>query len=819
MGSPVTPTVGQLLRTYRSRARLSQEQLGVRSGYSTDYISKLERGQRLPPFEALDRLMTVLDLDRPARDAVRSARSAAAAPAEAAEAADAASPGRGVTTLPVQVTSFVGRDDELSAITDLLDDPTVRLLTLTGPGGIGKTRLVVRLGELLADRFVDGLWFVPLATVTDPQHVEPAVASVLGVTERPGVTLTDAVIRLVGHGRGLLVLDNFEHVLAAAPFVGLLLERCPQLQVVVTSRAALSLAGEHRVEVPPLSAPATDLGGDVASIEAHAAVRLFVERARTVRPGFRLDATTAEDVGAICRALDGWPLAIELAAARLRLFPPQALRRRLSPRLALLSGGPVDRPQRHQTLRATIDWSYELLTPDEQLLFARLGVFAGGTLEAAEEVCDVAGDLDVVGLLTSLVDKSLARHGGEFEPRVWMLATIREYAVERLTAAGEDALLHDRHAAYYASLVTRIEPRLVGAQQDDALRQLDAEVDNVRAAMAWLVETGHVEDQLRMAVVFSWHQVARGSCTEAGQWLERGLDSGFAPPDAVRGRALLALGQVFIEQGHLDRAVGALEAAQSLCQAQGDRAGVGQALGRLGVIACRQGHYARAVALDEAALRLATEVGDRRERAYALVNLGTVATHLGEHATARERLSEAVELHRAIGDRDAMAHALINLGYDLTLQGHLAEATTVFEEVLATGRAFGFRRHVGYALENLGNIGVLQGDHSRAAARLREGLAVGRELSDQHLLLYLFSDLVKLHAARGRWEQAARLGGVVTGQRTRLGLSMAPAEDEGRAQALEVARASLGEHRYADAYAEGAATTLDEAVAGALTDP
>ena len=815
MGSPAPPTVGQLLRTYRSRARLSQEQLGARSGYSTDYISKLERGQRLPPVEALDRLMAVLDLDTTARDTVESARTAAAGPAGGATRS------REGTTLPVQVTSFVGREDQLASMAGLLDEPTVRLLTLTGPGGIGKTRLVVRLAELLAERFVDGLWFVPLATVTDPQHVEPAVASVLGVTERPGVSLTDSIVRLVGQGRGLLVLDNFEHVLPAAPFVGLLVERCPQLQVVVTSRAALSLAGEHRVEVPPLSTPATDLAGDVARIEGHAAVRLFVERARTVRPGFRLDATTAEDVGAICRALDGWPLAIELAAARLGLFPPRALRRRLSPRLPLLSGGPVDRPQRHQTLRATIDWSYELLTPDERLLFARLGVFAGATLDAAEEVCDVAGDLDVVGLLTSLVDKSLARQGGEFEPRVWLLEPIREYAVERLTAAGEDVLLRDRHAASYAALVTRLEPRLVGAEQDDALRQLDVEVDNVRAAMAWLLQTGQVEDQLRMATVFSWYQVARGSCTEAGQWLERGLERGLdgpPPRDAVRGRASLALGQMFIEQGHLDRAVTALEAAQSLCQAQGDRAGVGQALGRLGVIACRQGDYARAVALDEAALRLATEVGDRRERAYALVNLGTVATHLGEHATARERLSEAVELHRAIGDRDAMAHALINLGYDLTLQGHLVEATSVFEEVLATGRAFGFRRHVAYASENLGNIAVLQGDHLVAAARLHEGLEVARELSDQHLLLYLFSDLVKLHAACGRWKPAARLGGVVTALRSRLGLSMAPAEDEGRAQALEVARAAMGERAYADAYAEGTALTLDEALAGALAD-
>ena len=808
------PTVGELLRRYRSRARLTQEQLAERSGYSTDYISKLERGERLPPNTALDRLAAVLGLDATTHSVMEVARTR-----DALGAPDTGrAPGTTVASLPVQVTSFIGREKEIDLLSTLLDGPAVRLLTLTGPGGIGKTRLVVRLCELLAERFADAMWFVPLAPLTDPENVGPAVASVLGVTAKPGVSLTDAVVRFLGGRNGLLVLDNFEHVQSAAPFLGLIVERCPDLRVVVTSRAPLVLASEHRFEVPTLPVPTSESTSNVASIADHAAVRLFVERAQAVRPEFDLRAGTARDVVAICTALDGLPLAIELAAARVRLFPPRALRQRLSPLLALLSGGPVDRPQRHQTLRATIDWSYDLLTGQERVLFARLGVFAGGgTLEAAEAVCDPGGELNVIGLLTSLVDKSLVRQDGEYEARVWLLETIRAYAAERLADMGEWALVGARHAFYYAAMVEKIEPRLIGAEQDEALRQLDLELDNVRAALAWLWDHGHAEEHLGMAAVVSWYQVVRGPCGEARQWLERGLSAGDALSDAVRGGALLALGDVAIEQGDLDRARAALEAAQALCRAQGDQAGMGKALTRLGVIAWRQGDYERAVANDQAGLRLATAVGDRREQAYALSNLGTVATHLGDHSTARARLTEAVELNRAIGDREALAHALINLGYDLTLQERLAEAKAIFEEVLVTGRVFGLKRYVAYALENLGNICVLRDDHPGAAAYLRQGLVLGREMSDQHLLLYLFSDVVKLNAAQGLAADTARLSGVVTALRHRLGLSMAPAEDAARASALEMARTTLGERGYHDAYAQGLAMTLDEALDDVLS--
>lgn len=821
MGTSGRPTVSELLRTHRSRAHLTQAQLAVRSGYSTDYISKLERGDRVPPSEALDLLATVLALDVPTRAELHDARAVVpahrpTAPAQRTVHSTTVRPP--TTAMPVQVTSFVGREAELATLAATLRAPSPRLLTLTGPGGIGKTRLAVRLGELLAPHFADGTWFVPLAAVTDPQHVAPAIAAVLGVVESRGVTLTDSIAHYLSDGDRLLILDNVEHLQAAAALVGELVERCPGLRVVAASRAALCLASEQRFEVPPLAVP-PDEHADVHTIAGHPAVRLFVDRARTARPEFRLDPTTAPDVAAICTALDGLPLAIELAAARTRLFPPRALRQRLSSRLALLSGGPVDRPPRQQTLRATIDWSYDLLSAPERVLFARLGAFArGAAIEAVEDIGDLDGDLDVVTLLTSLVDQSLVQQDGEFEPRIRLLETIREYALERLTASGEEARVRARHAAHYAAFVADLAPRLFGDEQDQAERQLDVELDNVRAALTRLLDDGRVEEQLTMASVFALYQLARGSCTEAGRWLERGLGAGVTVSDRVHRQALLAFGEVVIEQGHLAHAEETLVEAQTRCAAQGDRAGVGTALNRRGVIACRQGDYGRAVAHAGEALRLATELGDRRGRAYALVTLGTVATHRGEHDTAYDCLTEAIELYRAIGGRAAMTHALINLGYELTLQGRFAEATAIFEELVTAGQQFGLKRSVAYALENLGNISVLQGDHAQAATRLHQGLALGWELSDQHLLLYLFSDLIKLESGRGRPEVAACLGGVVAALRSRLGLSMAPAEDVDRGRALDVARTALGPSRYARAHAEGAAMTLDRAVGYALHD-
>ena len=818
------PTTGQLLRHYRATAGLTQEQLAERSGYSPDYISKLERDQRQPPIIAVDRLVTVLGLGVTERQALLAARTLPGHPLAVSDGAPTATLTEGTgadvprpTALPASVTSFVGRDNELAAVTAILLRNDVRLLTLTGAGGIGKTRLALRVAELLADRFPDGVYFVPLAAVANGQHVAAAVASALGLEEVAGVSRTTAVGRRLGHKSVLLLLDNFEHLQPAATFLAALIDQCAGLRVLVTSRAALQLSAEHRFDVPPLSTPGLNELKDAAGVAGHAAVQLFVDRARAVRPAFELDAATASAVGAVCRSLDGLPLAIELAAARVRLFPPHALLQRLTPRLALLSGGALDAPPRHQALRATIDWSFDLLSPTEQLLFARLSVFAGGcTIEAVENVCNPDGALDVLQELTALVDKSLVRQEGTAEPRFSLLETIREYAATRLAEHGERDLMRDRHADYVLSWCHELEPLLLGPGQFEVLGQIDADLDNVRLALTWLLEQGRVEDELELARALYRYWVVRGHCTEARRWLESAWSQTAGLARERQARALLALGGVALEEGQLEGARRALEQALADFRALHDEARVGQVLNRLGSIAWRQGAYERAITYDEAALRIATAVGDPRERADALVNLGIVATHQGDFEVARERFAEAVRLNRAVGDQNAVLHALINLGYDCTLRGELIEARAIFDEVLATAQAFVLKKHLAYALENLGNISTLEGDYAGARTRLCQSLVLGRELGDHNLLLYLLGDLTKLEAAVGSPERAARLGGVVSALRHQLGASMAPAEDEGRERALDRARAALGDVAYRRAFEDGRALSVEAALGYAL---
>jgi tetratricopeptide (TPR) repeat protein len=361
-----------------------------------------------------------------------------------------------------------------------------------------------------------------------------------------------------------------------------------------------------------------------------------------------------------------------------------------------------------------------------------------------------------------------------------------------------------------------LEPLLFGAGQFEVLGQVDADLDNVRAALAWTLEQGRVEDELAIAQALYRYWVVRGHCTEARRWLEAGWAQAAGLARDRRARALLALGGVALEEGQLDGATRALEQAMTDFGALGDEAAVGQVLNRLGVIAWRQGAYELAVRYDEAALQIATLVGDRRERADALVNLGIVATHRGDFELARERLAEAVRLNRAVGDQHAALHALINLGYDCTLRGELSEARAMFDEVLTTAHAFGLKKHSAYALENLGNLSTLEGDYAAARTRLCQSLVLGRELGDHHLLLYVLGDLTKMEAAHGRPERAARWGGVVSALRHQLGASMAPAEDEERERALEQVRAALGEVAYRRAFEDGRALSLEAALGDAL---
>jgi tetratricopeptide (TPR) repeat protein len=435
-----------------------------------------------------------------------------------------------------------------------------------------------------------------------------------------------------------------------------------------------------------------------------------------------------------------------------------------------------------------------------------------------EEVCALDGALDLLEALGSLVDKSLVRQEGEEEPRFAMLESIREYAAEKLAAGGERETLQRRHAEHFLAVAEEIEPALAGPGQDAHLARLDAELDNLREALGWLLAQGHVAEELRLARALYQFWLVRGHCREGQRWLEDGLAHSADLAEEVRAQTLWALGGIAVQLGDYGRGTPLLEEALTLFRALGDQAGSARALNLLGVIAWRQAQYARAIALCEEGLRLAGALGDQRERAFALLNLGLAVYRQGDRAAGRAYLEEALALSRARADRHATLHALFNLGYDATLRGDLRAARAMLEEVLATARALKIRNFIAYALENLATVSLLQGEHARAARELRETMLLGREMGDQYLLVFALAGLAKLELARGRPARAARLSGTVARLQEQLGIAMAPMENQDREQVVARAREGLGEADFSRAWESSQGLTLDEAVADALDE-
>jgi predicted ATPase/DNA-binding XRE family transcriptional regulator len=477
------PGFGRLVQRYRLAVGWTQEELAERAGLSARAISDLERGVKSQPrLDTVRRLAQALQLDEETAPHFR--RAAWRGGGAGNESWWAPERGKPRVSLPIQPTPFVGRQQELEEVRAVLSRPAVRLLTLTGPGGVGKTRLAVQVAEDVAGQFPDGVSFVSLGSLVDPGHVPASIASTLGLREVRGLSLLDDLTTYLRSKKLLLVLDNFEHLLPATNAVSHLLAACAHLTILLTSRTVLHLAAEREYPVPPLTLPLPGHLPALAVLARHDAIRLFVQRAEAVKPAFRLTEDNAVAVAGICYRLDGLPLAIELAASRVKLFPPRALLERLSGNLKLLTGGARDLPARQQTLWNTIDWSYSLLSAEEQYLFARLSAFAGGcSYEAVEAVCNPEGELDLVAGLASLLDHSLLRQDGEEEPRLGMLETLREYAREQLAAQGERDVFQRRHAAYYLALAERAEPELTGADQLRWLDLLEREHDNLRAAL------------------------------------------------------------------------------------------------------------------------------------------------------------------------------------------------------------------------------------------------------------------------------------------------------------------------------------------------
>lgn len=727
-------------------------------------------------------------------------------------------------SLPVPPSPLLGRAREVAAARALLRQREVRLLTLTGPGGTGKTRLGVEIAAGLAGTFAGRITFVPLGAIGDPHLVLPTIAQALGLREATGEALPARLAAALREQANLLLLDNFEQVIAAAPLLADLLAAAPPVKLLVTSREALHIRGEYAFPVPPLAVPDLHDPPDPARLARSPAVSLFVQRAQAARPDLRLTAESAPIIAAICARLDGLPLALELAAARIRYLSPPALLARLEHRLAILTGGPRDLPARQRTLRDTIAWSYDLLTADEQRLFRRLAIFVGGcTEEAARAVCAEAADEDASAPLfdglVSLLDKSMLRRGEDpgGAARFGMLETIREYALEQLAASGELARLACRHAAYYLALAEQAEPELVHPEQADQpawVRRLEAEHDNLRAALAWAA--GPPADaalELRLAGALWQFWWVTGSLSEGRRRLAGALARHPDAPPALRMKALRGAGLLAWVQGDLAEAEPLMRASLELARELGDQHGVATALINLGNVAHQQGQLDAATRYYEASLALSRERGDLVNAAWVLSGLGSAARLRGAAGEAEALYAQSLALFTAAGTTRGVAWVLISQGRLAREREEYERAASLCTESLARQRELGDRAGIAAALNELGLVAQARGDLARAEAAHLESLALRRELGDRAGLADCLEALAGLALAEGRPVRAARLLGAATATRT-LPTGLLPRTDQAfYDRVAATTRAVLGEATSSAAWAEGSALTPAAVVA------
>ena len=724
--------------------------------------------------------------------------------------------------LPLQPTPLVGREREVGEILDQVRSEEVRLLTLTGPGGTGKTRLALQSGADLLEGFDDGVFFIALATITEPAQVPSAIAGPLGVKESAEQPLVETLKSYLHHKHLLLVLDNFEQVLEGAPVVAELLAACAKLKVLATSRIPLRLYGEQEYPVPPLAVPDPSDLPPLKVLTQHEAVTLFVERARAIKPEFAVTNESARAVAEICARLDGLPLAIELAAARVRVLPPQKMLQRLGDRLKLLRGGARDLPARQQTLRGTTDWSYDLLEEDEKTLFGRLSVFAGGrTLEAIEEICDPEADLDALEGVESLVEKSLLRQEGSGgAPRFVMLETVHEYAREKLQESGEAEEVKKHHAEYFLALAEESESGLRGPEAATWLERLEVEHDNLRAALSWSLaqEEKEVELGLRLAGALWQFWYLRGYYSEGRRWLENALAKDWRS-SAARVKALKAVGWLADDQGDIDRAVAAAEEGLRLsAEAEIQKGAAAPFLRILGSAAYVRGDYERARQLFEESLALSQEVGDERGLASSLHQLGNVLSDKGDYQRAKAIYEEGLVQFRGLGDTAALARYLVSMGAEYLLQGDHERGARLNEEATELYRRLGSKGGLQYALDNLGWAALMCGDHERAKSLHEESLALCKAQGDKLVASESLEGLACAAGVEGEVERAARLFGAGEALRQTVGYQHTSRERALREPYLAVARSRMQEAAWQKACTEGRAMTLEEAISYALEE-
>src|SRR5579863_6445856 len=775
--------------------------------------------------------------------------------------------------LPMQPTPFVGREQEMLNLCELLRRPDVRLVTLTGPAGVGKTRLALQVAAELSDLFADGVFLVPLAAVNEPEQAVSAITQTLSISDLSGQSPLALLKATLKDKQMLLLLDNFEQVIPAAVQMAELLAACPRLKIIVTSQVVLRLQAEREFAVPSLSMPNPKRLPDLVTLSQYEAVALFIQRAQAIKPDFTVTNANAPAVAGICARLDGLPLAIELASARIKYFPPQSLLARLEQGLAVLTGGARDLPARQQTLRGAIAWSYNLLPPTEQQLFRRLAVFVDGcTWEAAEQVCTAAGQLegDILEKLPSLVDKSLLRQqeSSEGESRFWMLQTLREFGLEVLASAGEAESTRQAHAEYYLALAEEAEPHLRGAEQARWYSQLEREDDNLRAALSDLLERAHVqtgmqeghqytEHALRLCVALSRFWESQGYMREGLNFLERALAERAAVGAVLRTKALSTTADLAYLLDDFKRTERLCEESLDLYRELGDRAGMAQSLFMLGGTAYTRGQYALARARLEEAAILFQEAGDRWKRGQCYTELARIATEQGQYERAQALLEESLKLYQALGDQERIgwvryllarllfvsqqdlpgaemlaeqslallrevgspwfsAFSLGLLGRIRLLQGEYVQAHALMQESVTLMQDTGDRVDTAEAIMGLARVAMAQDNVALALQRYQECLAMQHELNCQEFIPACLEGLGIVVAAQGEPAKAARLWGTAEALRDAMAAPMYPIYLADYDKAVATARSELGENTFAAAWAEGRATPLEQTINEAL---
>ena len=728
--------------------------------------------------------------------------------------------GRLRSRLRTRSTSFVGRKRELREIRQRLREVDTPLLTLTGPAGTGKTRLAVEVTVGIEDEFPDGVVLVELAPIRDPELVAPAIADTLGVSAKPGRDLVEMLVAYLRDRQALLVLDNFEQVLDAAPLLTQLIEGARDLVLLVTSRAPLDVPVERVYPVSALELPDPSLLPDLVRLLQVGAVRLFVDRARDARADFELSETNADPIVQLCVRLDGLPLALELAAARIKLLSPGEILARLGPRLELLKSEPGSgAPDRHRTLRAAIDWSYDLLGPEEQALFTSLGVFVGGfTLDGAQAVAGEL-ELDVVDGVESLLRHNLLRTqrmaGGE--PRFGMLETIHEYALDRLGARGNEAPVRRSHACFYAELAEDAEPDLLGPHQLRWLELLDAELANIRAALTWATETGDAEFGLRIGAALWRYWQMRGYLAEGRERLERLLVLG-SGSRAARAWGQSTVASIALVQGDHAAVTRLLEASLPVHRKLGAVQKTAGSLSMLCHSALVLGDADRALACAEEGLAHARRWGDRPFEAMLLHSLGLALGWKGELEAAASAIAESVEISRRDGNLASVGNGLRSLGSIALARCDYAQARLCFEESLAIGRAIGYPYYISHTLSDLALVAQEANDHAEAQRLLAESVAIEREAGERLGLVANLEVYARLAAANGRHARAVRLCASASALRKSVGVDPAEVGWPDPEPMVVHLRSVLGADAFAETWSDGRAMTLDESLDYALED-